>query len=100
MIGLRSASRLPLRLLVALNLHAKEHTEQPTLRPRNLPKEKGRNCGNMLDVVSIAYDPSPRRPPRADIDLVIAPRYIVAAIAEYLACEPSEASADDYEYDD
>jgi hypothetical protein len=44
----------------------------------------------MLDVVSIAYDPSPRRPPRSDIDLVIAPRYIVSAIAEYLACDPPE----------
>jgi hypothetical protein len=54
----------------------------------------------MLDV-SAVYEPAPRRPPRSPIiDLVIAPRYIVAAIAEFLACEPPDQSLDyETEYD-
>jgi hypothetical protein len=54
----------------------------------------------MLDV-SAVYDPAPRRPPRSQIiDLVIAPRFLVESIAEYLACEPpSEPSEDCGEYD-
>jgi hypothetical protein len=55
----------------------------------------------MLDV-SAVYEPAPRRPPPRSqiIDLVIAPRFLVESIAEYLACEPPEPPLDyDAEYE-